>query len=42
MSAKMSYIRAHHLGGVMFWELSHDPNGELLHALSGVGPSDKK
>jgi chitinase len=33
---KMAYIRHHHLGGVMFWELSQDsPNLELLHILSG-------
>ena len=32
MRKKMSYIRKQHLGGVMFWELSHDtPDGELLH-----------
>jgi chitinase len=33
---KMSYIRHHHLGGVMFWELSQDtPEMESLHILSG-------
>ena len=33
---KMAYIRRHHLGGVMFWELSQDsPNLELLRILSG-------
>ncbi|HXA84722.1 MAG TPA: glycoside hydrolase family 18 protein [Candidatus Dormibacteraeota bacterium] len=33
---KMAYIRHHHLGGVMFWELSQDsPNVELLRILSG-------
>ena len=33
---KMAYIRHHHLGGVMFWELSHDSaNIELLRVLSG-------
>jgi chitinase len=42
VSAKMSYIRAHHLGGVMFWELSHDPTGDLLHALSAPAPSGPK
>jgi GH18 family chitinase len=36
MRKKMSYIRKRHLGGVMFWELSHDtPEGELLHILAG-------
>lgn len=35
MRKKMSYIRKHHLGGVMFWELSLDAaDGELLHILS--------
>ena len=34
---KMKYIRHHHLGGVMFWELSHDSeNLELLRILSGM------
>ena len=33
---KMAYIRHHHLGGVMFWELSQDSaNLELLRILSG-------
>lgn len=33
---KMAYIRHHHLGGVMFWELSQDSsNVELLRILSG-------
>jgi len=36
MRAKMNYIRRLHLGGVMFWELSHDtPDGELLQILAG-------
>jgi chitinase len=36
MRKKMSYIRKRHLGGVMFWELSHDtPDGELLRILAG-------
>jgi chitinase len=35
LRAKMAYVRREHLGGVMFWELSHDtPNGELLHILA--------
>lgn len=34
MTAKMAYVRSHHLGGVMYWELSHDPGGALLQALS--------
>jgi chitinase len=33
---KMAYIRNHHLGGVMFWELSQDSSDvELLRILSG-------
>jgi len=33
---KMAYIKHHHLGGVMFWELSQDsPDLDLLHILSG-------
>ena len=36
MRKKMAYIRKQHLGGVMFWELSHDTaDGELLRILSG-------
>jgi chitinase len=32
---KMKYIRSHHLGGVMFWELSHDTaDSELLRILA--------
>jgi len=32
---KMDYIHKEELGGVMFWELSHDtPDGELLHVLT--------
>ena len=34
MRKKMSYIRRQRLGGVMFWELSHDTaDSELLHVL---------
>ena len=34
MRAKMKYIHHHHLGGVMFWELSHDTtDSELLRIL---------
>lgn len=36
MRAKMKYIHHQHLGGVMFWELSHDTtDSELLHILGG-------
>jgi chitinase len=35
MRKKMAYVRSHHLGGVMFWELSQDsPDLELLHILA--------
>ena len=36
MRKKMAYIRKQHLGGVMFWELSHDTaDSELLRILAG-------
>ena len=36
MRAKRDYVERQHLGGVMFWELSHDSrDGELLRALAG-------
>lgn len=36
MRKKMTYVRQHHLGGAMFWELSLDsPDLELLHILAG-------
>lgn len=36
MRVKINYIHHHHLGGVMFWELSHDTSdSELLHILAG-------
>ena len=31
--AKADYVRAHHLGGMMFWELSQDRNDELLDVI---------
>lgn len=33
LAAKAAWVKTHHLGGVMYWEQSHDPNGELLDAL---------
>lgn len=33
IAAKGSYVREHHLGGIMFWENSGDPSGVLLHAI---------
>jgi GH18 family chitinase len=36
MRAKREYAVREHLGGLMFWELSHDTaDGELLRALAG-------
>jgi hypothetical protein len=36
LQKKMAYIKHHHLGGMMFWEVSQDsPELELLHGLSG-------
>lgn len=31
--AKAQYVRQHHLGGMMFWELSEDRNDELLDVI---------
>jgi chitinase len=33
LAAKAAYVKARHLGGVMYWEQSHDPQGELLGAI---------
>ena len=33
LRAKMEYVRSHGLGGVMFWELSQDRDGELLDTI---------
>lgn len=33
IAAKAAYVKAHHLGGVMYWEQSHDPEGELVDAI---------
>lgn len=32
---KAQYVKAHHLGGMMFWELSEDRNDELLDVIAG-------
>ena len=32
---KAQYVKAHRLGGVMFWELSEDRNDELLDVIEG-------
>jgi chitinase len=36
LRAKARYARAHHLGGVMYWEQSHDPTNQLVDALAGA------
>ena len=33
IAAKAAYVKAQHLGGIMYWEQSLDPQGELLHAI---------
>ena len=33
IAAKAAFVKAHHLGGIMYWEQSLDPTGELLDAI---------
>ncbi len=33
IAAKMAYIKAQHLGGIMYWEQTNDPADELLDAM---------
>jgi len=33
IAAKAAYVKAHHLGGIMYWEQQQDPSGELLDAI---------
>lgn len=33
IAAKAAFVKAHHLGGVMYWEQSLDPSDELLDAI---------
>lgn len=33
LAAKAAYVKAHHLGGIMYWEQSLDPDGTLLDAV---------
>jgi chitinase len=33
IAAKAAFVKAHHLGGIMFWELGLDPSDELLDAI---------
>ena len=36
LRAKAHYAKAHHLGGVMYWEQSLDPDNQLFDALAGA------
>ena len=33
IAAKANYVKSNHLGGIMYWEQSEDPQGELLDAV---------
>jgi chitinase len=33
LAAKAAYVKANHLGGIMYWEQSHDTEGDLLDAI---------
>jgi chitinase len=33
IAAKAAYVKAHRLGGIMYWEQGQDPHGELLDAI---------
>jgi chitinase len=33
IAAKAAYVKAQHLGGLMYWEQGNDPDGELLRAI---------
>jgi chitinase len=33
LAAKAAYVKAHGLGGIMYWEQQHDPEGELGQAV---------
>jgi chitinase len=35
LRAKAAYVRARGLGGIMYWEQAHDPDGVLLDAIAG-------
>lgn len=34
LAIKADYVREHHLGGMMFWELSQDYDDELLDVIA--------
>jgi chitinase len=33
---KAAYVKSHQLGGMMYWEQSQDPDGQLLGALANA------
>lgn len=33
IAAKAAYVKAHGLGGIMYWEQRHDPEGEMVEAV---------
>lgn len=33
IAAKAAFVKAYHLGGIMYWEQSLDPTDELLDAI---------
>ena len=33
IAAKAAYVKSHGLGGIMYWEQRHDPEGELVEAV---------
>ena len=42
LALKTQYVRKQHLGGIMFWEYSQDPDGTLLKAIhTGLNASGK-
>ena len=36
LALKAEFVKSHHLGGMMYWEQSQDPDGELLGVLSSA------
>ena len=34
LALKAEYVKTHHLGGMMYWQQSHDPDGQLLDVLA--------
>jgi chitinase len=46
LAIKGRYVRAHRLGGIMFWEYFNDPSGKLLDAvnlsLHGRAPQQRR